>query len=99
MENTEAIWQQRLANRREGMPWKVIIEAEGHKYGGTFTYQLKKARERGWIPPEETLPPAIRSDGKRQGLLEPIRKVLTSVYLVPPWPERRALRCAMTPLG
>ena len=35
------------------------MEAEGHKYGGTFTYQLKKARERGWVPPEDTLPPAF----------------------------------------
>jgi hypothetical protein len=65
MENTEAIWQQRLAKRREGIPWKVIIEAEGFKYGGTFTGQLKKARQRGWIPPEESLPPAIRRDGRR----------------------------------
>ena len=29
MEHTEAIWQQRLAKRREGTPWKNIIEAEG----------------------------------------------------------------------
>jgi hypothetical protein len=50
------------------MPWKVIIEAEGFTYGGTFTRQLKKARAQGWIPPEETLPPARRSDGKRVGL-------------------------------
>ena len=68
MEHTEAIWHQRLAKRREGTPWKVIIEAEGWKYGGTFTGELKHARARGWIPPEATLPPAIRSDGKRQGL-------------------------------
>jgi hypothetical protein len=71
MENTEAIWQQRLAKRRAGTPWKSIIEAEGFKYGGTFTYQLKKARERGWIPPEESLPLARRSDGKRVGLTKP----------------------------
>ena len=74
MENTEAIWQQRLAKRREGTPWKVIIEAEGFKYGGTFTGHLKIARDRGWIPSEATLPPAIRSDGKRQGLLIPTQK-------------------------
>ena len=71
MENTEAIWQQRLAQRREGITWKTIIEAEGFAYNGTFTGQLKKARQRGWIPPEESLPPAIRRDGKRQGLLVP----------------------------
>ena len=47
MENTEAIWQQRLAKRREGTPWKVIIEAEGFKYGGTFTGHLKIARDTG----------------------------------------------------
>ena len=68
MENTEAIWLQRLAKRREGIPWKVIIEAEGFKYSGTVSGHLKTARARGWIPPEETLPPAIRSDGRRQGL-------------------------------
>jgi hypothetical protein len=71
MENTEAIWQQRLAKRREGTPWKNIIEAEGFEYGGTFTRHLKIARARGWIPPEETLPPARRSDGKRVGLTKP----------------------------
>ena len=77
MENTEAIWQQRLAKRREGTPWKVIIEAEGFKYGGTFTGHLKQARERGWIPPEASLPPAVRSDGKRQGLLGPKQDTTT----------------------
>jgi hypothetical protein len=71
MENTEAIWQQRLAKRREGIPWKTIVETEGFKYGGTFTSHLKKARERGWIPPEDQLPPARRSDGRRQGLMAP----------------------------
>ena len=68
MENTEAIWKQRLAKRREGIPWKVIIEAEGFRYGGTFTGHLKQARARSWIPSEETLPPAMRSDGKRVGV-------------------------------
>jgi hypothetical protein len=78
MENTEAIWQQRLAKRRGGMPWKAIIEAEEFKYGGTFTGHLKKAREQGWIPPEETLPPAIRSDGRRQGLYIPKQEATMS---------------------
>jgi hypothetical protein len=77
MENTEAIWQQRLAKRREGTPWKAIIEAEGFKYGGTFTGHLKIARARGWIPPEATLPPAIRSDGKRVGLSVPKQEAPT----------------------
>ena len=54
MENTEAIWQQRLAKRQAGIPWKNIIEAEGFKYSGTFTGHLKHARQQGWIPPEAT---------------------------------------------
>ena len=70
MEHTEAIWQQRLAKRRAGITWKTILEAEGWTWGGTCSRQLKQARERGWIPPEESLPPAIRSDGRRVGMAE-----------------------------
>jgi hypothetical protein len=66
---SEAWWQQALRYRAQGRGWKTVCEQDLHmKYGGTFTGRLKEARLLRWIPAEEDLPPAIRSDGKRVGL-------------------------------
>jgi hypothetical protein len=91
MEHSETIWQQRLVKRRSGMTWKTIIEAEGFKYGGTFTRHLKQARDQGWIPPEDELPPAIRSDGRRQGILAPKQEGRMSAETVEVRPEQTTI--------
>jgi hypothetical protein len=66
---SEAWWQQALRYRAQGRGWKTVCEQDLHmKYGGTFTGRLKEARLLRWIPAEEDLPPAIRSDGKRVGV-------------------------------
>jgi ParB/Sulfiredoxin domain len=82
MENTEAIWTQRLKQRLDGTPWIKIIKAEGERYGGTFTRYIKQAREKGWVPPEADLPPARRSDGKRQGVRGQHQEVQRSAQAV-----------------
>jgi hypothetical protein len=76
MADDQERWQQRLAKRRAGTPWSVMAREEGI-HPNTFRDQLKKARQTGWIPSEEELPPSIRSDGKRVGL--PAKAVMGSV--------------------
>jgi hypothetical protein len=76
MADDQERWQQRLAKRRAGTPWSVMAREEGI-HPNTFRDQLKKARQTGWIPSEEELPPSIRSDGKRVRL--PAKAVMGSV--------------------
>ena len=58
MENTEAIWLQRLAKRREGIPWKDIIEAEGFKYSGTVYWPSQDRPSPGLDSPGGDLAPS-----------------------------------------
>jgi transposase-like protein len=68
---SQAWWQQTLRYRQQGRGWKTVCEQDLQmKYSGTFTRRLKEARLLGWIPAEQDLPPAIRSDGKRVGLVK-----------------------------
>ncbi len=66
MAEDQELWQQRLAKRRAGVPWNTIAKEEG-VHPNTFRDWRNKARQAGWIPAEEELPPAIRRDGKRVG--------------------------------